>query len=600
MQHLRGEDVTQRRSPGHDAHVAVVQPIDEHHEPQRHRLVADGVHASPDGQLDTCDERAVAARMQRGQMGKKRVEIITRDGGSGAFSLDELPFSGRAGGRRRPAMPKVRTVDPDDVEVCRQPLNLPEKVSCGKTFLAQTVREGVGRSGQHDARLGESLQQRRHQHGVAGIIELELVDADQSVTGQPVDGVRETEGADQVCQLDECPKELRPRGRVPQRRKEVGLTNPESPVEVDPRPAFRRCRRSTPPRTFGSRCSDARGEDLKGSNGRSLGGLLRVRLVGGERLARKERRGHQSGHQVVSTHLRHSVHEPQNRLGGRRRLGRHRGEDRRVQERHRAWAKHNTAVLCHDQGVRRLLPTPGHEISLPADVDDLAAHYAYPAAGALRANMVGSVDGAISLDGRSKPISGRTDWFLFGLQRALADAVVVGAGTARSEGYGPGRARPEFAHLRTAASQASAPTLALVTASGKLDPAAAFFGGSVRSIVITSASADEVHIAPLREVADIVVAGEASVDLAAALDLLRQRGLARVLTEGGPSLLGALAAEDLIDEVVATISPILVGGDSGRMVAGAPAAVRNLELVGLLEDDSALFTHYRRPRGDTS
>ena len=59
--------------------------------------------------------------------------------------------------------------------------------------------------------------------------------------------------------------------------------------------------------------------------------------------------------------------------------------------------------------------------------------------------MVTSVDGAISLDGRSKPISGATDWFLFGLQRALADVIVVGAGTARAEGYGPGRARPEFA-----------------------------------------------------------------------------------------------------------------------------------------------------------
>ncbi len=241
-----------------------------------------------------------------------------------------------------------------------------------------------------------------------------------------------------------------------------------------------------------------------------------------------------------------------------------------------------------------------NEISLPADVDQLAAHYAYPAAGAVRANMVGSVDGAISLDGRSQPISGKADWFLFGLQRALADVIVVGAGTARSEGYGPGRARPEFAHLRSVTSQASAPTLALVTASGKLDPAAAFFGGSTRAIVITSASADESRIDPLREVADVVVVGDASVDLEAALEVLRKRGLTRVLTEGGPSLLGALATDDLIDEVVATMSPILVGGDSGRMLTGAPGAARNLELVGLLEDDSTLFTHYRRSRGDTS
>lgn len=265
----------------------------------------------------------------------------------------------------------------------------------------------------------------------------------------------------------------------------------------------------------------------------------------------------------------------------------------------RARPERAAAFLCNDQGMRRLLPTPVTEISLHDDVDPLAAHYAYPAAGAVRANMVASVDGAISLGGRSQPISGTTDWFLFGLQRALADVIVVGAGTARSEGYGPGRARPEFAHLRTAASQAGSPTLALVTTSGKLDPSAKFFGGPVRSIVITSASAGDENIAPLREVADVVVAGDASVDLTAAVDELRQRGLTRILTEGGPSLLGSLATDDLIDELVATMSPILVGGDSGRMVAGADGAVRTLELAGLLEDDNALFTHYRRMRGDS-
>ena len=214
--------------------------------------------------------------------------------------------------------------------------------------------------------------------------------------------------------------------------------------------------------------------------------------------------------------------------------------------------------------------------------------------------MVASIDGAISLGGRSQPISGTTDWFLFGLQRALADVIVVGAGTARNEGYGPGRARPEFAHLRVDSSQADTPTLAFVTASGKLDPAAEFFGGSSRTIVITCAAADDSHITPLHDVADVVVAGDDSVDLSVALTTLRQRGLTRVLTEGGPSLLGALATADLIDEMVATMSPILVGGESGRMVTGAAGAVRSLDLVGLLEDESALFTHYRRARGDSS
>lgn len=246
--------------------------------------------------------------------------------------------------------------------------------------------------------------------------------------------------------------------------------------------------------------------------------------------------------------------------------------------------------------VRRLLPTPTLDLAREDDIDELAAHYAYPAAGALRANMVASVDGAISLDGRSQPISGAADWFLFGLQRALADVIVVGAGTARNEGYGPGRARPEFAHLRRRADQSPAPTLAIVTASGDLDPEANFLGGEERAIVCTCASAPADRVDALRARADVVVVGDEHVDLPALLAALRDRGKSRVLTEGGPSLLGALTADDLIDEVVASITPALVGGDAGRMVVGAPGAVRDLQLVGLLEDQGALFTHYRRSR----
>ncbi len=256
-----------------------------------------------------------------------------------------------------------------------------------------------------------------------------------------------------------------------------------------------------------------------------------------------------------------------------------------------------TTILCHHQVMHRLLPAPPLAITARSDIDALATHYAYPDIGAVRANMVASVDGAISLDGRSQPISGDSDWFLFGLQRAIADVIVVGAGTARAEGYGPGRARPEFAALRERAGQPAAPTLALVTASGKLDPSADFFGGTSRAIVITCTTAPAEHIDPIRDVADVVVSGDESVDLGGALAALRERGMRRILTEGGPSLLGALTADDLIDEVVATISPSLVGGDARRMVVGAPGAVRELALVGLIEDDGALFTHYRRIRG---
>ena len=248
----------------------------------------------------------------------------------------------------------------------------------------------------------------------------------------------------------------------------------------------------------------------------------------------------------------------------------------------------DTIRWCADCFRFRLRPTLGWT--------QLAAHYAYPEgadAATVRANMVSSVDGAITVDGRSQPLSGQDDWYLFGLQRALADAILVGAGTARAEGYGPGRARPEFAQLRQRSGQPDAPTLALVSRSGKLDPDADYLGGSSRAIVITCSTGRD-NLGAVSDRADVIVAGDDDVDLGDAVDQLRDRGHRKLLSEGGPHLLGSMLDAGLIDEMVTTLSPLLAGGDSGRMVAGASGSVLELALAGVLESDGALFLHYRR------
>lgn len=91
-------------------------------------------------------------------------------------------------------------------------------------------------------------------------------------------------------------------------------------------------------------------------------------------------------------------------------------------------------------------------------------------------------------------------------------------------------------------------------------------------------------------------AGTDTVDLAAALAELGRRGVRTVLCEGGPSLNGALAALDLVDEWNLTVSPALAGGASKRIVAGAPAGAAPLTLAHVLEDDGTLCLRYLRPR----
>ncbi|MET7429441.1 pyrimidine reductase family protein [Streptomyces flaveolus] len=235
---------------------------------------------------------------------------------------------------------------------------------------------------------------------------------------------------------------------------------------------------------------------------------------------------------------------------------------------------------------------------------ELAAAYAYPepAPGAprpwLRANMVSSLDGAAQHEGRSQPISSATDMRVFGTLRALADVVVVGAETVRQEGYRPARVRDEFAGAREAAGQTPVPAIAIVTASLELDFTLPLFTSPlVPTLVLTGAAAAPDRIAAAeRAGAQVVVAGEGmGVEPARAVQALAGLGHTRLLTEGGPRLLGQLIAAEVLDELCLTVSPTLTAGNAQRIAGGPSVAVpHRFELVSLLEEDGFLFGRYCR------
>lgn len=241
--------------------------------------------------------------------------------------------------------------------------------------------------------------------------------------------------------------------------------------------------------------------------------------------------------------------------------------------------------------MRSLLPSP-------AETVDLVQAYAYPAEGTwVRANMVASADGSAVADGRSEGLSGPSDKRVFGVLRGLCDVVLVGAGTARAEGYRALRARASYAEHRTGLGQRPAPVLALVSGSLDLDPSSELFTGAERTVVLTATSADETARARLAEVADVVITGDERVDPAAAIDALVALGHQRILCEGGPHLLAGVVQAGRLDELCLTIAPRLVGGDGPRIVAGLQRdGVAELELAHLLEDEGNLFARYRVSR----
>lgn len=240
--------------------------------------------------------------------------------------------------------------------------------------------------------------------------------------------------------------------------------------------------------------------------------------------------------------------------------------------------------------MRTIFPDAGGEL----DLFGLAGAYAYPRERWLRANMVASADGAAYLDGRSAGLSSADDMRIFGLLRVLADVVLVGAGTARTEEYKPALRRPSLASLREGRPETA--TIALVTRTLDLNLAAPLFTEAppdARTIVITCAAADAELRAATAKVADVIIAGEETVDLAAAVAALGDRGLRQVICEGGPHLLGDLAAAGLLDELCLSLSPALAGAGASRIVAGQPSPLRPLTLKHVLAgSDGFLFTRY--------
>jgi riboflavin biosynthesis pyrimidine reductase len=209
---------------------------------------------------------------------------------------------------------------------------------------------------------------------------------------------------------------------------------------------------------------------------------------------------------------------------------------------------------------------------------DLESLYAYPADRTwVTANFVSSVDGAVSVDGRSAGLGSPADKKIYSLGRELADVVMVGATTVRVEGYrGARRERPL--------------PIAVVTARGSLTPDMPLFTDTeVPPIVITCASA-RLPALP----AEVIVAGDTEVDLPLAVSELAARGLRRINLEGGPRLFGTMVAAGLVDELNLTVSPLLAVGGASRIATGPVVPPVDLTLASVLRADDVLLLRYQR------
>jgi riboflavin biosynthesis pyrimidine reductase len=245
--------------------------------------------------------------------------------------------------------------------------------------------------------------------------------------------------------------------------------------------------------------------------------------------------------------------------------------------------------------MRMLFPHPADSVDPAVVYADMPNADGRPS---VRLNMIVSVDGGTSWNGVSGALGGPADKALFATLRSLADAILVASGTMRAEQYGPVVMPEGVQRERRSRGQQPVPAVAVVSSSCRFDWQSPFFSEATTTpYIITVASADARSRERAAEVAEVIIAGDDTVDLTRAVGELGARGAANILAEGGPTLNGELAQAGLLDELCVTLAPLLASGDAKRLIAGsALAQLATLQVRSMCEADEYLFLRYRPVR----
>jgi riboflavin biosynthesis pyrimidine reductase len=150
--------------------------------------------------------------------------------------------------------------------------------------------------------------------------------------------------------------------------------------------------------------------------------------------------------------------------------------------------------------------------------------------------------------------------------------VVIGSGTLLSSPQGTWRADRVYppaaatlADLRARRGLPAQPLVVVVTAGGSFDPSHQVLDSGVLVLTTERAAADLRASVP--EASEVLAVNDGdSVDLAAAVAILRDRGCSVILSEAGPNLFAGLLASRQVDELFLTLSPVVAGrGTSARL-----------------------------------
>ena len=210
----------------------------------------------------------------------------------------------------------------------------------------------------------------------------------------------------------------------------------------------------------------------------------------------------------------------------------------------------------------------------------------------LNTNMVMSLDGAFSADGVSAGLSSEADHQLFLANRMLADVILVGAATVREERYRRPQVHPAAAAIRERRGQDPVPRLVITSASLDLGHDSPLLSGDGPPPVLADPANADTSSAPVG--VELLRLSEEKLDMDELVGELTAQGAQRITCEGGPSLLGQLAASSLIDEYLLTLSPVLLGGTDVGLLGGTSVGREEYALHRVLRRADHLMCSFRR------
>lgn len=214
-------------------------------------------------------------------------------------------------------------------------------------------------------------------------------------------------------------------------------------------------------------------------------------------------------------------------------------------------------------------------------------------------NMAMSADGKISSHRREPfQLGSSRDRQLMSVLRAQNDAIVIGSGTLRTDGYPLIVRDPALVKRRIARGEPPHPLNVIMSASLDLPLSKKLFHHpDTRRIVVTLRSAPQTRIARIERVAEVVKLPGKTVSPKRTLDLLVRRGCSRILLEGGGELNYSFLKAGLVDELYVTLAPTIIGGRTAPTVVDGRGFLRNtrlrLELLSSKRIENEVFLHYR-------